>query len=234
MALPTLFSTLHKAAAFCSAAILSLGLSGAAQADPKNDNKGLSQRVEALENSNSALESANAELKDRLEALESFVLKLHRESAAVIEFDRQGSSSSEFDGLTLTLNYCTQEEYQLNGSSCLDNLSDLSIQLANGDSGNYTFTAANDPDFDAIVDVITDGGPGWVEIGISLSTGGGSGLSSPEKVYFKDFLPADGIDLTGYTIDSITIVVDVNLISGTNPTEYILRGRVFYEFPEEG
>jgi hypothetical protein len=184
----------------------------------------------SLKNRVAALEVDNAELKARVDELQAFVKKLHRNSAAVIDIDTGGGSSTTFNEVEVILNFCTDEEYSLNLSfSCPDDLRDLSVTLSNGDGGQaFTFTAANDPDFSAIASLLTDANADW--IAFKTKFGASAAFTSPEPVYFKDFLPSDGVDLEGYEIESITLVVDVMIISGSDPTNYTLRGRLYYEF----
>jgi hypothetical protein len=102
-------------------AILIFGISWAVQAAPQEGNPGLSGRVGALEAVNAeqeatfdALKATDNALGARIDALEAFVRKLHRQSAAVVEFDTGGSSSQIFDRLMVKLDFCTQEEYEFN------------------------------------------------------------------------------------------------------------------------
>ena len=166
-------------------------------------------------------------LEARLEALETEVRRFNRNSAAVITIDRGGSSSSLPTTIDYVLTFCTDEEYKLNQAfACPPGSPDISLTLGNGDSGTlYTFTQANEPDFDAIVALITNGSFDWVEQ--KVSTGGGGGTNSQrEDLYFREFQPPGGIDLEDYSIGSITIAVDTIIISGNG--EYILDGRAFY------
>lgn len=167
------------------------------------------------------------QLEARLEALETDVRRFNRNSAAVITIDRGGSSSSLPTTIDYVLNFCTDEEYKLNQAfACPPGSPDISLTLGNGDSGTlYTFTQANEPDFDAIVALITNGSFDWVEQ--IVSTGGGGGTNSQrEDLYFREFQPPGGIDLEDYSIGSITIAVDTIII--TSNGGYILEGRAFY------
>lgn len=200
----------------CAAAIAApFGMAGAAP----GKNNGLGSRIDALE--------------AELESLRTEVRLFHRKSAAVIEINSGGSSSNAFTSVEFSLVFCTDEEYTLNQAlDCPAGSPDIVVNLENGDSGKlYSFTADNEPDFAAIAALLSNGDADWVISRRSTGSGGGSS-SSREDIYFRDFLPPDGIDLENYSIGRITIAADTVIISGTNPTEYILRGNVFYELAE--
>ncbi len=98
------------------AAFILTGVAGNSLADPKPKKDGLNQRVDALEaaqsNTDGALgdlAAADAELVARIDALEAFVQKLHRNSSAVVEFDTGGGSSVPYTQVDVTLDFCTRE-----------------------------------------------------------------------------------------------------------------------------
>lgn len=215
-------------------ALLLSSLAGVGQAGES----GLNHRVEALEAAQadlegdlSELEAADAALQGQIDALDAYIRKLHRHSAAVVEFDSGGSSSTPYDSVSMFLSVCTLDEYNANGQSCPNDLRDLSVTLMNGDSGKVvTFNQANDPDFNDIVALLTNGEADIVKISRVTGLGGGGSNSNSEASYFRDFLPSDGIDLQGYDIGSITLMV--GFFSIFSDGSYKLDGRVYYEFAD--
>lgn len=222
------------------AGVLSTALVNLAQAAPKADNSGLSHRVSELESTSTdsqarieALESANTDSQAKIEALESLVRRLHRQSAAVIGINTGGGSSNPFTSVTYNLTLCTQEAYELNGFVCPPFSPDLVAVLTEVDEGKiFTFTAANEPDFAAIVALLTNGEDDRLEEFVFTGQGGGGGTSA-DSIYFRDFTGPGAVDLSGFSINRISLAVDVmNIFAGGVGTQYTLKGRLFFELGE--
>ena len=85
----------------------------------------------------------------------------------------------------------------------------------------YTFTQANDPDFNSMVAVLTDGVSEFVGCSLNLVPGGGgqSDWNSESRFFSQLPLGGNGIDFRGFKIDSIALRLDLLDISspGTNP-----------------
>jgi hypothetical protein len=211
------------------AGVLSTALANLAQADPGADNPGLPGRV-------SELESANTDSQARIEALESFVRLLHRQSAAVLEIDDGGGSSGVSTELEFTMIFCSGDDSG-GGNACPLGAPDLTVILSESDVGTITtFSAASDPDFDAIAGLLTNGDSDFIEIRRSLVGSPGAGASSgPEIAFIRDFLAPGAIDLSGYSISRISLAVDyLNIFSDGSQTQttYSIRGRLFFELGE--
>ena len=213
------------------AGVLSTALANLAQAAPGAGNSGLPDRV-------SELESANTDSQARIEALESLVRLLHRQSAAVLEVDTGGGSSTEFTEVEFRLIFCTGVEYINNGSSCPLGVPDLAVTLSESAAGTITtFSAASDSDFDEIAALLTNGESDFIEIRRThVGTGGGSASSGSEIDFLRDFLAPGAVDLSGYSISRISLAVDFLNFSAHSPpdtgTTYSLRGRLFFELGE--
>ena len=85
----------------------------------------------------------------------------------------------------------------------------------------YTFTQANDPDFNSMVAILTDGVAETVGYSLNLVPGGGGqGHWALESRFFSQLpVGGNGIDFRGFKIDSIALRLDLLDISspGTNP-----------------
>lgn len=171
-----------------------------------------------------ALEAENA-------ALKALVRRLHRNSAAVIDIDRGGSTSpGVFTELKYRLRVCPEEDVE--DGFCTANDEVLEWTLTEADDDLTLTKSSGDGDFDALVNHLTDGNNDFICRETEL---GGTGIScSPERTYFRDFAGPISSDLAGYNIDQISLVVDFIQIlhPSAGGTQYDLRGRLFYELAD--
>jgi hypothetical protein len=171
-----------------------------------------------------ALEAENA-------ALKALVIRLHRNSAAVIDIDRGGSSSPGiYTQVEYRLRVCPEADF-VDGFST-DNDSVLEWTLTEADQGKTLTMTSGEGDFDALVNSFTNGEKDVVCRETEL---GGTGTScSPERLYLKDFTGPVSTDLAGYNLDQISLAVDfIQIIHpSAGGTEYDLRGRLFYELAD--
>jgi len=201
-----------------------------AYAAPPNNGNGLAQRVAELEAALANIGNSNGELRARVDELEELVRLLHRESVAVKEDGGSGGvPSTSFTVIYYPLIVCSEADYQANNGQCPGGSPDIVVPLTDTDDGAvFTFTSANEPDFDAIVAALTNGQADRVVRRIEAGAGAVASLPTEESC-FSDFLTAEAVDLAAFDIQSIKLSVDfISIAPAGQGSKYDLAARVFY------
>ena len=181
------------------------------------------------------LGTINRDLRRRIAALENLVRALNRGSAAVVEDNRRNSTnrSKAFETVTYALQFCTLEEFQ-SLERCPEGSPDISLELDGSERGRvFEFKSANEPDFEAIVKLLTDRKPDMIVRLTEFGTGGARSTQTEDR-YFRDFLAPGDVDLARFPIEGISLAVDRVRIGPTadGGTEFTLDSRVFYNLSE--
>lgn len=103
------------------------------------------------------------------------------------------------------------------------------ILLSASDVGKtFVVSAANDPNYNAFVAGLTDGNDTYVDYELSFNNFNSiaSGVSSEKKLFFAPLPPGNGIDLQGYSLDSIDLRIDSVTI---DPTDFAIQTTILID-----
>jgi len=105
----------------------------------------------------------------------------------------------------------------------------LSLTMANAGQ-TFTATAANDPAFNPVVSLLTDGVDDD-EVAVSASIGSVSGGTTATKSYFFSGAPgsSNGIDFAGDRIDSISLILGSDIMVTYDGTFSSLSGNATFQ-----
>lgn len=168
---------------------------------------------------NDLIADASSEQRAQIEQLGALVRRLHGNSAASIDISREGGSDFEATSIKLLLDFCNEA----GGPDCADEVYTLETGLlTEEDSGSkITFNAQNTPDFEKIVNLLTNGTSDFLRFGRDSYDAegvpiGGSSSSASEQYWFRNpddptsSVGPDYVDLQGLQIEAI--VIDVHSI----------------------
>ena len=195
----------------------------------------------ATEAALSSLQGSNEDLQSQLNELGALVRRLHGNQAAVVnDIIGAGKSPGTPGGYLITLTFCDKNI----GIGQCDSTTGVVLAtplVADADEGSViTFNAGNTPNFDLVVDLLTNGENDVIMIETSYQRGDGSGggggsINAQESSYFfrntQTTTGPEFDDLTGLEIDRVDITIDRVLLaydSTNDDTSLDIDYRIFF------
>jgi len=189
-----------------------------------------------------SLQGGSAVLNARIDQVEAMAKRLHGNEAAVLDFGVGGNADDMPGYVVIEMRFCTAAG--LVNFQCDENLSIVleTAHLTHADTGSsITFDAANTPQFDDIVELLTNGVDDWLSIYTSYfkpndQGGPGGSASQSDTTFFRnypqvssgpEFVDLAGLDIIGITIsvDNVSMFFDQN----TQKTTFDVDYRVFFD-----